>query len=65
MFRQLSRNLFGTRNSRELKRMEKTVTRINALSADIKGLSMQELKRRTAEFRERHLNGETLDDLLP
>ena len=45
--------------------MEKTVARINGLGADLCGLSMQELKSRTAELRERHLNGETLDDILP
>ena len=65
MFGQLTRNLFGTRNSRELKRMEKTVARINGLNADLRGLSMQDLRCRTAEFRERQQNGETLDDLLP
>ena len=65
MFGQSIRNLFGTRNSRELKRMEKTVTRINNIGTDVRGLSTQDLKRRTAEFRERHQKGETLDDLLP
>ena len=45
--------------------MEKTVARINGFGADLLGLSMQELKSRTAELRERHLNGETLDDVLP
>ena len=65
MFGQLISNLFGTRNSRELARMEKTVAQINALSEDLLGLSMPELTSRTDKFRERHLNGETLDDLLP
>ncbi len=65
MFGQLIRNLFGTRNSRELKQMEKTVARINDLGGGLLGLSIQDLKCRTAEFRERHQNGETLDDLLP
>ena len=65
MFGQSIRNLFGTRNSRELKRMEKTVARINNLGTDARSLSMQDLKRRTAELRERHVNGEGLDDLLP
>ena len=65
MFGQSIRNLFGTRNSRELKRMEKMVARINGLGADLLGSSIQDLKCRTAEFRERHQNGETLDDLLP
>ena len=65
MFGQSIRNLFGTRNSRELNRMEKTVARINNLGTDARGLSMQDLTRRTAELRERHVNGEGLDDLLP
>ena len=65
MFGQSIRNWFGTRNSRELKRMEKTVARINNLGTDARSLSMQDLKRRTAELRERHVNGEGLDDLLP
>ena len=41
------------------------MARINDLGADLRGLSMRELKSRTAELRERHLNGETLDDILP
>ena len=45
--------------------MEKTVARINGLGAGLLGSSIQDLKCRTAEFRERHQNGETLDDLLP
>ena len=65
MFGQLIRNLFGTRNSRELKQMEKTVARINDLGGGLLGLSIQDLKCRTAEFLERYQNGETLDDLLP
>ena len=65
MFGQSIRNWFGTRNSRELKRMEKTVARINNLGTDARSLSMQDLKRRTAELRERHVNGEGLDVLLP
>ncbi len=65
MFGQSIRNLFGTRNSRELKRMEKMVARINGLGADLLGSSIQDLKCRTAEFRERHQNGESLDALLP
>ena len=52
MFGQLIGNLFGSRNSRELKRMEKAVARINDLGADLRGLSMRELKSRTAELRE-------------
>ncbi|MED5555265.1 MAG: preprotein translocase subunit SecA, partial [Pseudomonadota bacterium] len=51
--------------SRELKRMEKMVARINGLGADLLGSSIQDLKCRTAEFRERHQNGESLDALLP
>ena len=45
--------------------MEKMVARINGLGADLLGSSIQDLKCRTAEFRERHQNGESLGALLP
>ena len=59
------RKLFGTKNSRELKRMGKIVARINALEDDTRALSDEDLKSATVKFRERLEAGETLDDLLP
>jgi len=58
-------NLFGTRNSRELKRMGKVVRQINALAADMKALDDAQLAAKTTEFRSRLANGDSLDSLLP
>jgi len=57
--------LFGSRNQRVLSSYSKNVGRINALEAGYKALSDAELQGKTAEFRQRLANGETLDDLLP
>ncbi len=57
--------LFGSRNDRLLKQMGKEVTKINALEPVLEALSDDELKAKTAEFKERIANGETLDSLLP
>ncbi|NVJ65603.1 MAG: preprotein translocase subunit SecA, partial [Gammaproteobacteria bacterium] len=57
--------LFPNRNERNLKKMRKPLAKINALEEDFEALSDEELKAKTQEFKERHQNGETLDDLLP
>jgi preprotein translocase subunit SecA len=45
--------------------MGKTVDRINAFEASVQALSDEQMKAKTAELRERHQGGESLDDLLP
>ena len=57
--------LFGTRSEREVKRLEPTVKRIEALDAEYSKLSGAALSAKTDEFRQRYAAGETLDDLLP
>jgi len=57
--------VFGTKNSRELKRMSKLVSRVNACETQMQALSNEDLKAKTIEFRQRLAAGETLDDLLP
>ena len=57
--------LFGTRSQREIKRIQPTVNKILALEDAYRALSEEELKGKTAEFKERLAQGETLDDLLP
>jgi preprotein translocase subunit SecA len=54
----------GTQNDRELKRLRPIVTAVNAFEPAIKSLSEQQLRAKTAEFRQRLANGETLDDLM-
>ncbi|WP_068829590.1 preprotein translocase subunit SecA [Pseudomonas sp. BMS12] len=65
MFAPLLKKLFGSKNEREVKRMLKTVTAINALEEQILGLSDDQLKAKTEEFKARLEKGETLDQLLP
>ncbi len=55
----------GTQNDRELKRLRPIVTEVNAFEPAIKALSDEQLRGKTAEFRQRVANGDTLDDLLP
>ena len=54
----------GTQNERELKRLRPLVAQINALEPGITSLSDEQLRGKTAEFKNRVANGETLDDLL-
>ncbi|MBC7192272.1 preprotein translocase subunit SecA [Marinobacter sp.] len=65
MFTKLATKVFGSKNAREIKRMRKTVARINDLEEQFGGLSDSELQGKTAEFRRRHDEGESLDSLLP
>jgi preprotein translocase subunit SecA len=65
MFAPLLKKLFGSKNEREVKRMSKVVQTINALEQQIIGLSDEQLRGKTLEFKERLAKGETLDDILP
>src|SRR4051812_25007774 len=55
----------GTQNDRELKRLRPIVAEVNALEPSMQALSDAQLREKTAEFRRRVADGETLDDLLP
>ena len=57
--------LFGTRSEREIKRIMPLVDKVLSLEAEYKNLSEEELKGKTAWFRERLEQGQTLDDILP
>ena len=61
----LIRKIVGTRNDRELKRIQVYVDQINALEEDIQKLSDEQLKAKTPEFKERLEKGATLEELLP
>ncbi|MDM7859538.1 preprotein translocase subunit SecA [Alteromonas sp. ASW11-36] len=64
MFASIARKLFGSRNDRLLKKLGKAVDAINALETDYEGLSDEQLKQKTEEFKQRLDQGETLDNLL-
>ncbi len=57
--------LFGTRSQREVKALNATVDKIEALEDEYRALSDHDLRAKTAEFKSRLANGETLDDILP
>ena len=57
--------IFGSRNDRLLKQYRKTVAEINALEPQFEALSDEELKGKTAEFKERLAQGESLNRILP
>ena len=56
--------LFGDINTKEVKKIEKIADQVMALDAQMAALSDEELKGKTAEFKERLAAGETLDDIL-
>ena len=56
--------LFGTRSQKEIKKIQPLVDQILALEAEYSALSEEALRSKTAQFRQRLSQGETLDDLL-
>lgn len=65
MIGDLLKKIFGTKNDREIKRIRKIVDVINQLEPDFEKLTDEQLKAKTAYFKERLAKGETLDDILP
>src|SRR6185436_10374232 len=65
MIQTLLAKVIGTQNERDLKRLRPLVDEVGALEPAIKALSDEKLRAKTAEFRQRLGQGETLDDLLP
>src|SRR4030066_2372500 len=61
----LLKKIFGTKNERELKRIQPIVHQINALESSVKNLSDSELQGKTIEFKERLSGGEPIDSVLP
>ena len=61
----LIEKLFGNFSDKELKRIQPIAKKVEELEPQMQKLSDEELRGKTAEFRERLKNGETLDSLLP
>jgi preprotein translocase subunit SecA len=59
------RKVFGSKNDRELKRLQPLVDRINQLEPSLTSLSLDALRAKTGEFRQRLEQGAALDSLLP
>jgi len=65
MFNRILTGIFGSRNERLLRQMNKTVAKINTFEPALQALSDAELRAKTDAFKQRLQAGETLDDLLP
>ena len=61
----LLKKIFGSRNDRLLRQYGGIVNRINGLENSLSALSDEQLAAKTAEFKQRHAAGQSLDDLLP
>ncbi|WP_439521581.1 preprotein translocase subunit SecA [Marivita sp.] len=61
----VARKVFGTPNDRKIKATRPLVEKINALEPEFEKLSDAQILEKSAEFKARHTNGESLDDLLP
>src|SRR3989338_8198312 len=57
--------IFGDANARYIKSLEPVVEQINELEKEFQNFSDEQLKAKTAEFKDRLSKGETLDDILP
>src|SRR5512138_3825793 len=65
MLGSIIKKIIGSKNERELKRMWPIVEKINGLEAGIAKLTDDQLRNKTAEFKERYQRGESLESLLP
>ena len=61
----VAKKVFGTANDRKVKSLMRQVGAINAREDEVSALSDEALRGKTAEFRDRHAKGESLDDMLP
>ena len=61
----IAKKIFGTENDRKLKKLRPLVESINALEPQFEKMTDDALKLKTEEYKKRHQDGESLDDLLP
>jgi len=59
------KKIVGSKNERELKRIQPVVERINSLEPEMARLSDDQMREKTVEYRERVAKGESLDSILP
>ena len=59
------KNIFGSSNDRELRKLRKTVNKINQLETDLESLTVEQLQQKTVQLKQRAASGESLDQLLP
>ncbi len=56
--------IFGNSNDKELKRLQPLVDEVLSYDEEMQGLSDEELRGKTDEFKQRLADGETLDDIM-
>jgi len=61
----LLKKIVGSKNERELKRLQPLLLKVNILEPSMEKLSDEEMRGKTAEYREKIDKGMTLDDILP
>jgi preprotein translocase subunit SecA len=64
MFASILRKVFGSRNDRLLKKIQKNVVAVNALEAEFEKLDDAALQHKTVEFKQRIADGADLDSLM-
>lgn len=65
MLNSLLTRVFGSRNDRLLRQLDRVVAKVNAFESDLQKLSDAELQAKTPEFQKRLADGESLDKVLP
>ncbi|MBW1708624.1 MAG: preprotein translocase subunit SecA [Deltaproteobacteria bacterium] len=65
MFGQVIKKIVGSKNDRELRRLNPQVQQVGDLEPEIKKLSDDQLRAKTGHFKEQLANGASIDDLLP
>jgi preprotein translocase subunit SecA len=65
MIGNLIKKIVGSKNERELKRIQPLVRQINLVEAEVSPLSDDQLRAKTSEFKERMGRGESLEEILP
>src|SRR5690606_25915638 len=65
MFRRLVQAIVGTKNQRELKKLQPIVARINELEPKMRALSDDDFPKLTAQWKQEVANGRPLDEILP
>ncbi len=58
------KRIFGDGTKRQLKRIQTEIDKVEMLEAEMQKMSDEDLKNKTIEFKKRHQDGETLDDLV-
>ncbi len=61
----IAKKIFGTENDRKLKKLRPLVEKINGLEPEFEKMTDDALRLKTEEYKKRHQEGESLDDLLP